>query len=57
MRTIWSILFTVLLLGPVAGCGSDPAVEMPENPAPKTEGGLVPESSSVPADSAPSGSP
>jgi hypothetical protein len=51
MRMLRSILFAVLLLGLAAGCGSDPAVEVPENPAPKPEADPVPVSDSVPADS------
>ena len=57
MRTAWWILFLVLLLGPVSGCGSDSGVEVPENPAPKPEAKPVSTSGSLPADSDPGDSP
>ena len=57
MRTVWWILFLVLLLGPVSGCGSDSGVEVPENPAPKPKAEPVSTSGSLPADSDPGDSP
>ena len=48
MRMLRSIFFAVFLLGLTAGCGSDPAVEVPENPAPKPESDPVPVSDSIP---------
>lgn len=55
MRMLRSIFFAVFLLGLTAGCGSDPAVEVPENPAPKPQSDPVATSdstsASVPADS------
>ena len=51
MRILRLIFFAVFLLGITAGCGSDPAVEVPENPAPKPQSDPVPESNSIPVDS------
>ena len=51
MRILWSVFFAVFLLGIAAGCGSDPAVEVPENPAPKPQSDPVPMSDSIPVDS------
>jgi len=52
MQIARSFLFAVLLFGLVAGCGG-PAVETPENPAPKPKGKPVPVSSQLPAKPAP----
>jgi len=54
MQIARSFLFAVLLFGLVAGC-SGPAVEVPENPAPKPKGKPVSVSSQgqLPAKPAP----
>ncbi len=50
MQIMRPVFLAVVLLGLASGCGSDPAVEVPENPAPKPQSDPVSTSDSVPAD-------
>ena len=58
MRITRFLLFVVLFLGLAAGCGG-PAVEVPENPAPKPKAKAKPVrvSGSLPAKPAPARAP
>jgi len=50
MRSVWFLAVALFLLGGLCGCGSEPAIEIPENPTPPPKSDLVSEPSGSPTD-------